>query len=277
MKYYKLLFVGLFLFFAISPVFSQTDSTQVNQEPDDDEEEDSDMPSTEEKEKLPEWYYSFGADGVYNSGNVNRQLLSLRASINYEKPKSIWGVNTSPKYQYGKNNGLLQEREFYVDLNNTFFYNQSDVYGLVFGSFEESNLRKINSRFLAGIGVGYKIIGGLKYPKSRVKLSISNAFLKEKTDFYTREDRNLWRNSTRLKFKAEIVKDKLFFNNITFFQPSITSKYLRWNALTQLQYKVGKHISLNTTLENSYENNNTAGVKNTQINASLGFTYSQSN
>ncbi|MCP9748789.1 DUF481 domain-containing protein [Lacihabitans sp. CS3-21] len=267
-----------FLCISIYQVSAQTDSTQTTQEIAEDEEEEGDeMPSTEEREALPEWYYSFGADGVYNSGNVNRQLLTLRASLNFEKPTSIWGFNTSPKYQYGRNNKILQEREFYADLNNTLFYSQADVYGLVFGSYEESNLRKINSRFMLGLGVGYKIIGSKNHPNSRVKLGISNAFLKEKTDFYTREDRNIWRNSTRIKLKAELIKDKLFFNNVTFFQPSITSNYLRWNAFSQIQLKVAKHISFTAALENSFENINTEGVKNTQVNAILGFTYSQSN
>jgi Protein of unknown function, DUF481 len=268
----------ILLLASISPVlYAQTDSTQTTMPSSEDEEEDSDMPSTEEREALPEWYYTFGADGVYNSGNVNRQLLTLRASVNYEKPKSIWGINTSPKYQYGQNNKVLQEREFYFDVNNTFFYSQSDVYGLLFGSFEKSNLRKINSRFMGGIGAGFKILGGKHHPSTRIKLSVSNAFLKEKTDFYTRADRNIWRNSTRIKLKAELVKDKLYFNNTTFFQPSITSNYLRWNAFSQLQYKVGKHISLTAALDNSFENINTEGVKNTQINAIVGFTFSQSN
>ncbi|HLO44838.1 MAG TPA: DUF481 domain-containing protein [Leadbetterella sp.] len=275
MKKLVLLILLNFIFYNI---YAQIDSTQTTQQTSEDEEEEGDeMPSTEEREALPEWYYSFGADGVYNSGNVNRQLLTLRASVNFEKPKSIWGFNTSPKYQYGRNNKILQEREFYADLNNTLFYSQSDVYGLVFGSYEESNLRKINSRFMLGLGVGYKIIGSKNHPNSRVKLGISNAFLKEKTDFYTREDRNIWRNSTRIKLKAELVKDKLYFNNVTFFQPSITSNYLRWNAFSQIQLKVAKHISLTAALENSFENINTEGVKNTQINAILGFSYSLSN
>ncbi|MCP9756402.1 DUF481 domain-containing protein [Lacihabitans sp. CCS-44] len=274
----KKLVLLVLLNFTFYNIYAQIDSTQTTQQTSEDEEEEGDeMPSTEEREALPEWYYSFGADGVYNSGNVNRQLLTLRASVNFEKPKSIWGFNTSPKYQYGRNNKILQEREFYADLNNTLFYSQSDVYGLVFGSYEESNLRKINSRFMLGLGVGYKIIGSKNHPNSRVKLGISNAFLKEKTDFYTREDRNIWRNSTRVKLKAELIKDKLYFNNVTFFQPSITSNYLRWNAFSQIQLKVAKHISFTAALENSFENINTEGVKNTQINAILGFTYSQSN
>lgn len=280
MKPWKILLFFVLHSLYCYPLFAQTDSTQTTQpipSQENEDEESDDMPSTDEKEALPEWYYTFGADGVYSSGNVNRQLLSLRASINFEKSKSIWGVNTSPKFQYGKNNKALQEREIYADLNNTLFYSQSDVYGLIFGSYEESNLRKINSRFMLGFGAGFKIIGGKNHPNSWLKLSVSNAFLKEKTDFYIREDRSIWRNSTRLKLKAELVKDKLFFNNVTFFQPSLTSNYLRWNTFSQLQLKIAKYISLTAALENSFENIYLEGVKKTQINASLGLVFSQSN
>lgn len=241
------------------------------------DDDDDEMPSTEEREKLPEWYYTIGLDGVYNSGNVNRELVALRLSLNHEREKSIWGFYTSPKFQYGRNNDLLQERELFFDINNTFFYSQSDVYGLLFGSAEQSNLRKINSRYIAGIGVGYKISGGKRNPKAKVKVSVSNAILKEVTDFYTREDRNVWRSSTRVKIKAEIIKNQLFFSNITFFQPSLSSSYLRWNAFSQLILKVRKHISFTAALENSYENINVEGVKNTQVNATIGLVFSQAN
>ena len=41
MKYFKLLLFGAFFLFVFSPVFSQTDSTQVTQEPEEEEEEEA--------------------------------------------------------------------------------------------------------------------------------------------------------------------------------------------------------------------------------------------
>jgi hypothetical protein len=280
-KYFYLLFFSL-ICFAVNAQVATPDSTQSTTlrptaAADSTDEDDNEMPSTDEREKLPEWYYTIALDGVYNTGNVNRELVALRLSLNHERAKSIWGFYTSPKFQYGRNNDLLQERELFFDLNNTFFYSQSDVYGLLFGSAEQSNLRKINSRWIGGVGVGYKISGGKRNPKARLKVSISNALLKEITDFYTREDRNVWRNSTRIKIKADIIKDKLSFSNTTFIQPSLSSSYLRWNAFSQLILKVGKHISFTAALENSFENINVEGVKNTQVNATVGLVFSQAN
>ena len=70
----KKLVLLVLLNFTFFNIYAQVDSTQTTQQNSEDEEEEGDeMPSTEEREALPEWYYSFGADGVYNSGNVNRQ------------------------------------------------------------------------------------------------------------------------------------------------------------------------------------------------------------
>lgn len=103
---------------------------------------------------------------------------------------------------------------------------------LIFGSFEQSNLRKITSRHNVGLGIGLKIFGGKNNPKSRFKLSLTNAFVKENDNYY------------------------------------------RWNSLSSLSYKVGKHIALLTSFENTYENFNVIGIENAQTNATIGLTFS---
>jgi Protein of unknown function, DUF481 len=233
--------------------------------------------STEEREKLPEWYYSVSLDGTASSGNVNRQLLNFKTTLNFETKKHIFGFYTSPKFQFGTNADILQEREIFLDLNTTLFYLQSDVYGLAFGTFEQSNIRKINTRYNIGFGVGWKILGGKKTPKSRLKLSISNALVRELVDFESKQDRDNYRNSTRIKVKYDIIPDKLTFHGVVFLQPSLKDDYYRWNSSSQLAYKVGKHISILFSFENTYENLNSLGIKNAQTNATIGLTYSGSN
>ena len=276
----------LILSFTIFTISAQTsDSSQVarptisadttgNNVPNDD---DANFPSTDSLPKLPKYFYSIGLDGTTSSGNVNRQLLNVRLTLNHENPKSIWGFFTSPKFQYGTNSDVLQERELFVDFNNTFFYSQSDIYGLFFGNFEQSNLRKINTRTNVGIGIGWRILGGKKSPKSNVKLSISNAFVHEKTDFIIKQDREIFRNSTRFRLSADIIPNQLSFNSTIFFQPSLNDNYLRWNSLTTLSYKVGKHIAILASLDTIYENFNIIGIQNSQVNATIGLTYSGSN
>jgi putative salt-induced outer membrane protein YdiY len=240
-------------------------------------EDETEFQSTEEREKLPSWYYSIGLDGTTSSGNVNRQLLNLKTTLNFENPKSIFGFFTSPKFQYGTNSDVLQEREIFLDLNSTLFYAKHNVYMLIFGAYEQSNLRKIATRYNLGVGIGWKILGGINSPKSKVKLSISNAIVHEVTDFESKEDKNIYRNSTRLKFRYDIISEKLFIQSVVFLQPSLTDNYYRWNSSSQISYKVGKHIAILASFENTYENFNVAGIQNSQTNTTFGLVYSGSN
>lgn len=283
----KKMLISVIALFSISyNMIAQTpDSTQAiilktspdttgNNAPNDD---DANFPAIDSLARLPHFYYSIGLDGTTSSGNVNRQLLNVRLTMNHENPKTIWGFFTSPKFQYGTNSDILQERELFLDFNNTFFYAQSDIYGLFFGNFEQSNLRKINTRTNVGIGIGWRILGGKSTPKSHIKLSISNAFLHEKTDFILKQDREVFRNSTRLRLNADIIPNQLNFTSVVFFQPSLNDNYLRWNSLSTLSYKVGKHISILASLDTIYENFNMAGIQNSQVNATIGLAYTGSN
>jgi hypothetical protein len=233
--------------------------------------------SIDDHDKLPSWYYSIGLDGTTSSGNVNRQLLNFKTTLNFENPKSVFGFFTAPKFQFGTNSDLLQEREIFADLNSTLFYAKHNVYMLIFGAYEQSNLRKITSRYNVGVGIGWKILGGKTSPKSKVKLSISNAIVREVTDFETKQDKDVYRNSTRLKIRYDIIPDKFYFQSVAFFQPSITDNYYRWNSSSQISYKVGKHLAILASFENTYENFNVVGIQNSQTNTTFGLVYSGSN
>lgn len=271
------------LFFISYNIVAQTpDSTQVPQNTSiktdsiksDDE---TTFQSIIKNNSLPKWFYSIGLDGTSSSGNVNRQLLNLRTTLSFESHKSIFGFYTTPKFQYGTTSDVLQERELFLDLNSTLFYAQSNVYILMFGGFEQSNLRKILTRYNVGLGVGWKIFGGKKNSKSRFKLSITNALVKEVTDFEIKQDRDVFRNSTRLKLIYEIIPNKMHLQSVAFLQPSLNDNYYRWNSLSSLTYKVGKHFAFLVSFENTYENFNVVGIQNAQTNATIGLTYSSSN
>lgn len=227
----KIAFSIITLFFISYSVLAKTpDSTQVPQmmkvdsTTDDDETE---FQTVTDNDSLPKWFYSIGLDGTTSSGNVNRQLLNLRTTLSYESQKSIFGFFTTPKFQYDTNSHILQERELFIDLNSTLFYAQNNVYALIFGGFEQSNLRKILTRYHVGLGAGWKIFGGKNNPKSRFKMSISNALVKEITDFEIKQDRDVFRNSTRLKLSYEIIPNKMYFQSVVFLQPSLNDNYYR--------------------------------------------------
>jgi hypothetical protein len=215
----------------------------------------------------------FGVDGDYRKGNIERRLLKTRFSLNYETPKSIVGFNTNPRFNYGTFKGVLNEQELFLDINTTLYAYQQRLYYLAFGIFEKSNLRKINSRTLGGVGIGYRILGD-KNAKTRYKLAVTTALIYETTDYFNKTDIEVIRSSTRIKFSGEIIKGVVFLNNNTFIQPALNKPNFRWNAITQLQLRISKGFFVNTILENSYESVVPDGAQNTDVAVSFGLSYS---
>ncbi len=262
---------GLPLFLLVCLAHAQTADTAANRQ--------HPRPDTvrkTEKPLPPMWTYTAGLDGTISAGNVNRKLLNIRLVLVHENPNSVWSFSAAPRFQYGTTNEILQEREVFVDFNTSFFHSQHDVYGLVFGAYEQSNLRRINRRANVGAGLGWRIVGGRNVPSRRFQVSVTNALVHEATDFAERDNIDVRRNSTRLKIRADLVPGKLSVQNMAFFQPALGRRNLRWNSITQLVYKATQRLAFTATLDNSYESINAAGVESVQLNATLGLSFSGS-
>ncbi len=217
--------------------------------------------------------YSFALNGDFKSGNVRRELLGASFAFNFEHPRSDFGFFTNPRYTYGTLNGVKAEDELFLDLNTTVYYDTHSFYVLGFGAFERSNLRKINERYVGGFGMGIRVIGGPRRKDSKVKISITNALLYEKTDFENKEDVIAVRNSTRFKIEAHLFKNAVKFTNSTFVQPSLLDNNLRWNALTSFSFHITKHLALVTSLINSYESFVIENAKNTDVTWTFGLSF----
>ena len=92
---------------------------------------------------------------------------------------------------YGRQNGFLNEREYFGDGRVTFFH-EKWLYYLAFGAFEKSNLRQILTRYTVADGLGYKIL-----VRKRAYMSLTDVLLHENTDFAVLSDISVWRNSAR--------------------------------------------------------------------------------
>jgi hypothetical protein len=233
----NLLFLSTFFFLPTDLSAQSTDSTQTsipkkteNVISIDTSKGETEFQSTEAREKLPSWFYSVGFDGTASSGNVNRQLFNFKTTLNFENPKSPFGFFANPRFQYGTNSDLLQEREIFIDLNSTMFYSRHNIYPLIFGAYEQSNLRKINVRYNVGVGIGWKILGGINSLKSKVKLSISNAIVREATDFETKQDVDIYRNSTRIRFRQKWCVDKSFVGKVNIIKIMLYKKLVSPNC-----------------------------------------------
>jgi Protein of unknown function, DUF481 len=240
-----------------------TDSTAEEESSDDEEAIDEE---DKKNDALAKFRYRFSTDGTITSGNVSRTLIQFASGLDWNLNK-VFKLSSSPSYIYGEQNKVLAEKEVFADLRATILQERK-LYYLAFTSFERSNLRKINNRFVGAGGIGLKLV-----QKKAVYISITNVLLYEKTDFVINEkfpDRNLWRNSTRLFGEYTFDKGKMSLSHTLYVQPSITEKNFRWNGNIILKYQVSKNVSFRSMMENSYESIVVPGRKNNDFRWTFG-------
>jgi hypothetical protein len=238
---------------------AQPDSTQTDEnDPEDDEKELADTDSP--------YRYRLTADGTATRGNVNRFLLQLTGAIDFTASKRF-KLSSNPSFVYGRQNFLLNEREWFGDFRTT-FQHEKRVYYLAFGSFERSNLRKILSRWIVAAGVGVKIVD-----QPKVYLSLTNVLLHENTDYLELDDISVWRNSARL-YGSYTVTKYLTISHTTFWQPALNQRgNVRWNGSFSMDIKMTNALSLRTTIANSYESVVVPGRVRDDLRWTMGLVY----
>jgi len=210
--------------------------------------------------------YRFTADGTITSGNINRALVQLASAFDYRVSKTFT-FSSSPSFVYGRQSGILAEREWFGDFRTTLFPERRFYY-LGFGSFERSNLRKINRRWTVAGGVGYKLLN-----RKRAYISVTNVVLQEFSDFSELNDINVVRNSTRLFGEYTFGDDRYTITHTAFYQPALDRSNLRWNATLSLTIKLNTLLSLRSTLANAYESLVVPGRQNNDLRFTAGLVY----
>ncbi|WP_317166311.1 DUF481 domain-containing protein [Spirosoma agri] len=214
----------------------------------------------------PLFRYRFAADGTITSGNVERALLQLASSVDYQL-SNYFKLSSNPSFVYGKQNGLLAEREWFGDLRTTYRH-EKRLYYLAFGSYERSNLRQINHRWTVASGAGFKVLN-----QKRAYISITDVLMQEYTDFLELNDINIFRNSLRLYGEYTFDHDRWTVTHTTFYQPALGQYNIRWNASASVQVKLTATTSLRTTLANAYESLVVPGRQNNDLRFTVGLVY----
>ncbi len=205
-------------------------------------------------------------DGMASTGNIERVLLQFASGFDWKTARFL-KLSSSPSFVYGQQNKLLYERELFADLRATIGY-QKPFYGLALVSWERSNLRQINNRWVQAAGVGYKVI-----QRKQAFLSITNLILHETTDYLERTDIDLWRNSTRLLGEF-VLGSKVVSRMVVMYQPSISQKNnVRWSGTFSVQYQLNKSLSLRTKFENTYESYVVSDRQNNDFRWTMGIAY----
>ncbi|WP_019989274.1 DUF481 domain-containing protein [Rudanella lutea] len=210
--------------------------------------------------------YRLTADGTATRGNVNRFLLQLTAALDLSVSKQF-KFSSSPSFVYGRQNALLNEREWFADFRTTYRH-EKRLYYLAFGSLEKSNLRKIQNRQIAAGGVGLKLLN-----RQKAYLSLTNVLLLERTDFIEGQDFSVLRNSARL-FGEYQLGEAVRVSHTTFWQPALNQTgNIRWNGTATVQVKMTDALSLRTTLANSYESVVVPGRLRNDLRWTIGLAY----
>jgi len=209
-------------------------------------------------------YRLFG-DGNFTQGNVSRSLMVLRAEVTLGGP--VLSVATNPRFSYGKQNGLLAERDAYLDLFvDVFKKRRTYVFGLA--TVEVSNLRGIDWRQLAGAGLGYRLL-----QTGQNTLTLTNAVIHESTAFRERATLVTQRNSFRVKGSHAFLKRKVLFSHVTFVQPSLRDlSNMRWNTLLSLELPLASWASIRTSFANTYESEVEAARSHHDSQLTIGFS-----
>ncbi|WP_167856713.1 hypothetical protein [Hymenobacter aquaticus] len=120
--------------------------------------------------------YSGQLAGQYSAGGVNRALFSTSHSATLLRGLHF-GAPLTGSFTFGKQEGLLKEREWLFNATPYYWKGRFRFYGI--GGYERSNLRGINNRFQLGLGPGWAF-----YADSLGReLAVSNLFIREATYF----------------------------------------------------------------------------------------------
>jgi hypothetical protein len=213
--------------------------------------------------------FQLGVDGTSLRGNVRRDLLVIRSE--WTVARGELQLDMSPRFSYGNQNGVLAERDFYTDLHLNLWH-QRKVYTFALGSAENSNLRGISFRRLAGAGIGWHI---LRRPTA--VFSITSAVIQEKTDFDNQTDIATTRSSTRFKGRYSFWNNRFSFKHLIFIQPSLQNDNLRWSAVFTLEMPLHKWLKVRANYENYYESIVLESRQNTDSRWTVGVVFGNKN
>ncbi len=211
--------------------------------------------------------YTAALTGIYSSGTVERIYLTTSHTANLVLGKH-WLLPAALSFSYGKQDGLLRERELLGLFTPAYRRGRLKYYALAEG--EQSNLRAIARRLVGGVGVGYQ----LYLDSLRNEVTLSQFFLYEHTQYLEGLLRQVPRGSTRLKLR--FGKGPVVFTALGFYQPSLQNVAgdYRLNATSSLSFGVSRHLALTAAYSYSYESIAVENRSALNTNLTVGFTYS---
>ena len=188
--------------------------------------------------------FRIAIDGMVSRGSVRRLLAAARGSASVTG--SRLGMVLEPTFIYGEQGTRSTERELGSRL---FLYARprARLFGFALGSAETSRLRRIDLRWQAGLGGGYRLTRGTRHTAR-----MTAALLREQVDFTAFADRGSWRLTLRAKSSHHWTR--LRMDEEVWWQPSLSDRgNQRAHALVSLEMPLGERTALRLSVENDYD------------------------
>lgn len=232
--------------------------------------------TTKIAKKTPKLTFLVSGNSQFNAGNISRLLISSVNRLQYRNSDKTYKMNLDATYVYGEKSLVLAENDLMINFNHSFWYERK-FYGILFSTYEFSNLRGINNRYVGGAGFGWQIVNiSPEKAKNMAVLpyiSLTNAIIYEETEFLKREGFKVWRNSSRFLANFNFFNNRFICNNTIFIQPSLSNQNLRANWTNLLRFPVYRGLSFQITTDYSYESIVLTGRQNADWRVLFGFSF----
>lgn len=210
--------------------------------------------------------YTAALTGIYSTGTVERIYLTTSHTANLALGKH-WLLPAAVNFSYGKQDGVLRERELLGLFTPAYQVGRLKYYAL--GEAGQSNLRAIARRFVVGGGVGYQFY----HDSLQNEITLSQLFLYEHTEYLEGLLRQVPRGSTRIRLR--FGKGPVVFTTLVYYQPSLQDLDgdYRLNSTSSLNFTVSRHLALTASYAYSYESVAVENRSPLNTNLTVGFTY----
>jgi hypothetical protein len=212
-------------------------------------------------------YVSFSGTGNLNRTTPGGTTYLLNNAVKFQIDKKKISLNSMASHIYGKNPTSKTNDDLFAVANLDVLKGVQKFYYWALTGFEKSFSLKVDSRFQAGVGVGYTFVN-----TGNANLEVSDGFLYETsnlgvTDKLGRTSYQTIRNSLRLKYRF-IIKQIFRFDGIHFYQPSLSDGddyILKLN--TSFSVKLYKWLNFTTAF--NYNRQNITSTENLLITYGL--------
>lgn len=196
--------------------------------------------------------YAFtGAINKTQDGSSNLLDNGLRVGM---KKKSI-SMNFSNKFVYGKQNGLLSNKDFSSSFDINLYKTFPHFYYWGLATYNSSYSLKVNNQWMSGVGIAYSILD-----RPNAYVNFSDGVLVDHTDLdlsngITDKYETL-RNSFRINYKFVLLTN-LLLNGSNFIQNSLSSRsdYII-KTTNSLNFKINKWLLLKAQADYNKVNRN---------------------